>query len=414
MPSFAQRADAYPVLRSHEPCPTTPPPQCKRGLPSARRVLRVVVSKSKLLYLVTEPWYFASHRLDHALALQEAGFEVHVATRRGARWEELVEAGCVLHEIDIGRGLGSTRSWLREIRALRKVIRRARPDLVHAVALKPVALALSLLGKRRRPALILSVNGLGMSAASGGRRLALIRGVINSVRRLPRVHLLFQTRADQHAVVGCETVGVVVPGVGVDTGRFRPAARSATPPLTVVFLGRAIRAKGLLDLAAACEEEIPGVEVNLYCIVDSASPGALGSEELQRLERPPAISLHPATLDPEGVLGRAHAAILPSHAGEGVSKFVLEALASGTPVLLSGESGSGEVIEPGRTGVVFKAADPASIRAALLEVACWSADRWAEASAACRSAAEREFSLDVILPRIVELHRAALGNRSSP
>jgi len=35
----------------------------------------------KILYLVSEDWYFVSHRLPMARAARAAGFEVHVATR---------------------------------------------------------------------------------------------------------------------------------------------------------------------------------------------------------------------------------------------------------------------------------------------------------------------------------------------
>ena len=93
----------------------------------------------------------------------------------------------------------------------------------------------------------------------------------------------------------------------------------------------------------------------------------------------------------------ADGAILPSVAGEGVSKFVLEALASGTPPLLSADR-RGQAIEDGVTGLVFAAGDPASIAPALTDFAGWSPDRWAAASAACRASAEASYSLDVILP----------------
>ena len=367
----------------------------------------------RVLYLVTEPWYFANHRLDHAEALLADGFDVHVATRRGERWDELVGAGCTVHEIDLARGSGSLLSWIDELRAVRRVVRRARPDVLHAVALKPVAVALSLLVMWRRPALILSVNGLGISAAEGGRRMAVIRTVIRAARRLPRVHLLFQTGADQRAVVGALDDGVVIPGVGVDVERFVPGERPVPPPVDIVYLGRAVASKGLIDLADACDTgELPGVELHLYCTLDFTSPGALNASDLERLQATPGITVHPPTREPEVVLGRAHAAILPSRAGEGVSKFVLEALACGTPVLLSAESGSGEVIEPGRTGLVFTAGDPTSIRAALTELAGWPTERRTEVGAACRTSAERDFALDVILPRIIELHRIAVGGRS--
>lgn len=368
------------------------------------------MTNPSVMYLVTEPWYFANHRLDHAKALLAAGFDVHVATRRGERWDELVAAGLVVHEVELARGSGSVAAWWAEMRAVRRLVREQRPDVVHAVALKPLAIALSLLPMWRRPSLILGVNGLGISATESGRRMKVIRWVIRAASRVPRVTLLFQTRADQRALG--EAPGTVIPGVGVDADRFRPAERPVAPPTVVAYLGRAVASKGLTDLADACDlGGLDGVELHLYCANDPTSPGALTEADLDRLRRTPGITLHAPTSQPQEVLGRAHGAILPSRAGEGVSKFVLEALACGTPVLLSAESGSGEVITPGETGLVFTAADERSIRDVLHEFSEWSLQRWSSASAECRRVATARYSLDQILPQIVELHRAAAEGR---
>jgi galacturonosyltransferase len=200
----------------------------------------------------------------------------------------------------------------------------------------------------------------------------------------------------------------VIPGVGVDVERFTPGDRAAEGPIDVAYLGRAVASKGLLDLKAASEPEaVPGVRLHLYLSRDPSSPGALAEDELEQLRQTDGIEVHDATRHPERVLGRVHASILASHAGEGVSKFVLESLACGTPVLLSAESGSGEVIEPGVTGLLFEARNPASIRRVLTEIASWSPTRWESARRACRSSAVNEYSLDAIAPRIVALHRAA-------
>lgn len=366
-------------------------------------------SPPRVLYLVTEPWYFANHRLDHARALIADGFDVHVATRRGDRWDEIVAAGCVVHDLELARGSAGPSSWWREVLEARRVVRSVDPDVVHAVALKAVAVTLSLLVSLRRPALVLSVNGLGLSAATGGPAVTLIRGVLGVAARLPRVVLLFQTRADQVAVVGDSGRGVVIPGVGVDVERFRPGDPQAPPPVRVVYLGRAVASKGLLDLADACElGELDQVELHLFCALDDTSPGALDPDEMKRLTETDGITVHPPTTDPVSVLTGAHAAILPSRAGEGVSKFVLEALATGTPVLLSAASGSGEVVDE-RTGSIFAGGDAESIRDALLDLTAWSPERWAATRDACRELAVREYSLDVILPRIVSLHRRTAG-----
>ena len=41
----------------------------------------VPASATRLLYVVSEDWYFLSHRLPMARAARDSGYEVHVATR---------------------------------------------------------------------------------------------------------------------------------------------------------------------------------------------------------------------------------------------------------------------------------------------------------------------------------------------
>jgi glycosyltransferase involved in cell wall biosynthesis len=368
------------------------------------------VSGPVVLYLVTEPWYFANHRLDHARALIADGFDVHVATRLGDRRDEIRAAGCVVHDIDLARGSTSPARWVREIRAARRIVRAVRPSTVHAVALKPLAIAICLLAMRRRPSLILSVNGLGLSASRRGFGVRVITTVIRLASHARRVTLLFQTHADQLAVVGSTSRGVVIPGVGVDTSRFHPETRRPDPPPWIVaYLGRAVQSKGLSDLVEAFgAEPIDGMELHLYCAIDSSSPGSLDTEHLRSIAQTPGVTVHPATREPEVVLRNAHAAVLPSRAGEGVSKFVLEALASGTPVLLSAESGSAEALTDD-TGIVFEIGDPGSIGKALREFAAWSSSQRARSADACRALAVERFALDVIGPQIVDLHRATCG-----
>ena len=58
----------------------------------------------KILYLVSEDWYFISHRLPMARAAQRAGFEVHVATRVSEYADQIQQEGFVLHPIHWRRG----------------------------------------------------------------------------------------------------------------------------------------------------------------------------------------------------------------------------------------------------------------------------------------------------------------------
>lgn len=372
------------------------------------------MSVGRVLYVVSEPWYFANHRLDHARGLIADGFDVHVATRAGDRADELSDAGCVLHHLDMVRGTSGLRSWWAETRALRSVVRSAEPDILHAVALKPVALAMTLLGFRRRPALVLSVNGLGISASQRSPGLALFCRAVRFAGRRKRVALLFQTKVDQRSIDATETLGVVIPGVGVDLDVFAPAEKTSGPPFIVVYLGRAVRSKGLMGLAAAGQDSRiseAGIEIHLYCALDEASPGAISAEEMAVVSASPAVTVHPPTSNPSAVLAAAHAAVLPSIAGEGVSKFVLEAFASGTPILLSADSGSAEVVTDGVDGLTFQSADSGAIVDALLRFSTMTAAERTAMSEASRALAESKYGTNIIVPAIVALHTEMMVGR---
>ena len=49
--------------------------------------------KLKLLFVVTEDWFFVSHRLQLAVSAKNAGFEVSVATRVGQHGNIIEKAG---------------------------------------------------------------------------------------------------------------------------------------------------------------------------------------------------------------------------------------------------------------------------------------------------------------------------------
>ena len=82
----------------------------------------------RILFVVTEDWYFVSHRLALAVAAQAAGFEVVVATRVGRHGEAIRAAGIRLVPFGLARSYGNP---VREILALVRLYRRERPDIVH-------------------------------------------------------------------------------------------------------------------------------------------------------------------------------------------------------------------------------------------------------------------------------------------
>ncbi|MGH8559846.1 MAG: glycosyltransferase, partial [Methylococcales bacterium] len=92
----------------------------------------------KLLYFVTEDWYFCSHRLALAYAAKQMGYHVTVLTRVNRYGDLIRSQGFNLIPLDLERG---GLNPLRELKTLYKVWQiytRVRPDIVHHVALKPI------------------------------------------------------------------------------------------------------------------------------------------------------------------------------------------------------------------------------------------------------------------------------------
>lgn len=83
----------------------------------------------KILYIVNEPWFFLSHRLPIALAAQEQGYTVHVATRAGEAVQEILQNGFIHYEISLSRNGISIPSELNSLLAIWKLISNVKTDI---------------------------------------------------------------------------------------------------------------------------------------------------------------------------------------------------------------------------------------------------------------------------------------------
>ena len=114
-----------------------------------------------ILYLVTEDWYFWSHRRDLALAAKRAGYHVIVATREGEFAERIRARGFELIPVRMRRAGSGIISELAAISDLVQIYRRLRPSIVHHIAMKPVvygAIAARIAGVNH---VVSTVAGLG-------------------------------------------------------------------------------------------------------------------------------------------------------------------------------------------------------------------------------------------------------------
>ena len=133
----------------------------------------VIPASPRLLFLITEDWYFWSHRLDMARVARDSGFKVAIATRVQDHGERIRSEGFDLYPITLSR---RGRNPLREcvtILDLIRLYRRVKPTLVHHVALKPIlygSLAAWISGV---PVVVNAFAGLGYAFTDETRRTSI-------------------------------------------------------------------------------------------------------------------------------------------------------------------------------------------------------------------------------------------------
>ena len=372
-------------------------------------------AKPVLVYLVTEDWYFLSHRLPMARAAQAAGYDVHVVTQIDKGAATIAAEGFQLHGVTWKRGSVNPLAFLANVRAVRKIYRELDPDLAHHVAVQP-AIVGSLAAAGLRCLRLNALTGLGFVFSSETSKARLVRPVLRALLRHalghPRASVLVQNADDRAAVqglgVGAEHI-FTIPGSGVETDQLIALPEPAGP-VTAAFVGRLLDDKGVRtlvgahDILARCGE---GVRLLIAGDPDPANPGSIPPLEIAEWGRRPGITVLGHVADIREVWKAAHIAVLASRR-EGLPKSLLEAAACGRPIVATDVPGCREIARAGVNALLVPPDDPAALADAIGQLAKDAAlrRRFGEAS---RRLAESEYSAEKIGREIRTLYGRLLS-----
>src|SRR5665213_1663121 len=259
-----------------------------------------VEARRKLIFLVTEDWYFWSHRLPMARAARDLGFEVAVATRVTAHGERIRAQGFTLHPLRWRRGRIDPLAGIAAIWEIRRLYRRERPFIVHHVSLKPSLLggiAARLAGVTRVISMVTGTGYMGSSARWSARLMAATaRRVWPLILLRAGSRVIVQNNEDRDALVAIAPAAasriVVIPGSGVDLARFRPVLEPPAPPVTIAYAGRMIAIKGIATLVEAQQRvRARGIDLRFVLAgdIDVENPIALPRATLEAWAKLPGV-----------------------------------------------------------------------------------------------------------------------------
>ena len=371
--------------------------------------------RPKLIYLVTEDWYFLSHRLPMARAARDAGFEVVVATRLSDGRAAIEAEGFRVAPLDWKRGGWNPFAELCAVAAVRNLYRSERPDIVHHVAMKPVlegSLAAWLAGV---PTAVNALTGLGY-LFTGKQGLARVLGpaVRYALKLLlgrgRRWRLVMQNPDDLDLLVSRGIVAreraVLIPGSGVDLAKFSPSPEPPGTP-SAALVARMLWDKGvgeLVEAARILKSRGIAVRVRLVGPLDQENPAAIPRATLEQWVAEGVAEWTGPVKDVAGLWRETSIAVLPSYR-EGLPKALLEAASCGRPMIAADVPGCREIVRHEETGILVPPRDPKALAEALARLAADQGLR-RRLGAAARKTAEKRFYDKVIADATVELYRA--------
>ena len=363
----------------------------------------------KLLFVVTEDWYFVSHRLALAVAAQAAGFEVAVATRVGRHGKAIEAAGIRLVPFALSRAYGNP---FREILALVRLYRRERPDIVHHVALKPIVYGAVAARLTRVPAQVNAVVGLGwlFTSAKGVMRLVrpAARWILATLLRGRGSLTIVQNPDDRALLIRShlpESRIRLIRGAGVDTTVFAPSPEPAGP-VCIVLAARMLWDKGVGEFVeAAALIRQAGVQARFALVgdPDPDNPASVPEATLRGWHGNDGVEWWGRRDDMPNVFQAAHVVCLPSYR-EGLPKVLLEAAACGRPLVTTDAPGCREVVRNGENGMLVPVRDASGLAAALTKLIHDGPLRMSMGLRA-REVVLKEFSNDPIFRQVMAIYR---------
>ena len=397
----------------------------------------------KLLFFVTEDWYFVTHRLDLAVAAKQAGYDVTIVTQI-SQYESLIrDSGLNLVPISMSRRSLNIFTELAFIFRLYRIYKRINPDVVHNVTFKPViygTLVARLLGVKKVVNALAGLGFLFRSATTKAKLLkALVRRVLYFLLNSPKCALILQNPDDFRAI---QEIGVkrnlmhLIKGAGVNTHIFAPTIiesvtksnadttiESTTESITessaettdvshdaapvVLLATRMLWDKGVGEFVEAAKysaEEGYNTRFVLVGKGDAENPNSISDAQLQQWHDDGVVEWWGKRSDMPQVLNQADIVCLPSNYGEGIPKVLIEAASCAKAIVTTDTPGCREIVSHGKNGLLVPVEQPKSLYAAIHSLVL-DRELREQMGAAGRNMVQAQFSLETVVSQTLELYK---------
>lgn len=374
----------------------------------------------RILFIVNVDWFFISHRLPIAKKALEEGYKVTIACCFTEHKDELSAMGFNVVDIPFSRSGGGAKAEINTIKAIKGVIEDLKPDLIHAITIKPVLYTgLALKAVKKDIPFIAAISGLGYVFTAKAFRAKVTKFIASAFYKVALSQklktVIFQNTSDEAILTRVAKLNgtdkVLIKGSGADLSVYRFEPENQAPPLKVAMACRLLKEKGVyqyIEAARVVKRTHSDVEFLLIGTPDLENPNSVKQTEIDTWVKEGVINYLGHRNDIPDVFSSSSIVCLPSFYGEGVPKVLIEAAACGRAIVTTDNPGCRDAVIEGKTGLTVPVRDSKKLAEALTQL-IENTELRLSMGLKARKFAEQEFDVNSVVDKHLEIYSALLA-----
>ena len=308
----------------------------------------------KILILANNDIGLYNFRKELIERLIEEKNEVYISLPYGERIKDLEKIGCKYLNTEVDRRGTNPIKDFKLLITYKKIIKKIIPDIVLTYTIKPNIYG-GIVCRLKKIPYICNITGLGTATENS----SIIQKIIFRLYKiaLKNVKCCFVQNEENLKFLRknkftSEEKYKLIPGSGVNLNHFKLLSYpNENDKIKFLFISRIMKEKGIeqyLETAKYITEKYKNTEFHILGFCEQQY-----EEKLKRLQEEGIIQYHGMQKDVVPYIKECSCLIHPSYYPEGMSNVLLEASASGRPVITTNRSGCKEIVEDGKTGFII-------------------------------------------------------------
>lgn len=359
-------------------------------------------SNKRILVLANNDVGLYRFRKDLIEELLKNGFEVYISLPDGGFVPNMIKLGCHFVDTPIDRRGMNPLQDLSLFHRYRTILRKIKPDLVITYTIKPNIYGCLACRISHIPYAV-NITGLGSAIENGGWLKKFVLALYKPALKSAKV-VFFENTGNRDILVATGVVpkgrDVVLNGAGVNLEDYPYQPYPQEGPVWFLFVGRVMHEKGVDELFAAAkrikQQYRDGAEFHIVGSFEEAYKPLM-----DELERDGVVKYHGYQSDMKPFYAMASCVVLPSY-HEGMSNVLLEAAASGRPIITSDIPGCREAVKNGVSGYLCKPKDACELYSAMEKMAVLSCEARADMGKTGRELICEKFDKKIVVNATIE------------